>query len=252
MLTSRKKQYLMWAALIAASLSLSFFTRTQAQVAAGQTPTPDGRSCILGQTAGEYSYLLVPSDGAIKAVAGTYNVNLKCTAGDPNCDMIAAAMSTAENDGNSLGSDFPQYTTGSSNNSFEIGFGGDSTTCGNHSDNGLPAGACESTAVVSSNGVTSTIAYIYINVSSSDYAVSSKNPSQFASILEHEMTHGFGYDDTYVHIKTDPGLMGEGINSIPPATWKTDSLLLGLILLSCAWPASSCVSRTGEAGRGWF
>jgi len=85
--------------------------------------------------------------------------------------------------------------------------------------------------------VTSTIAYIYINVSSSDYAVSSKDSAQFASILEHEMTHGFGYGDTYLHINNDPGLMGNGINTTPPTTWKTDSLLLSSIKATNASPA---------------
>jgi hypothetical protein len=225
MANNSKKRYLLGIAIIIVGLFLFFLGRTHAQVVATNIPQNGGICRILASQAENVYAWQNAVSGNIQAITGTYNVNLTCNPTDAGCQSLSTALNTALDAGNSING-FPQYTSASSNNSINVVLGVDSSVCGTRSDGSI-VGACTE-PVQTPQGV---VATIYINTSSSDMQVSLNDPAIFACVIEHEMSHAFGLDDTYSYLSSsvDQGLMGNGCNDDPPATWQTDPLTVSAI-----------------------
>jgi len=166
-------------------------------------------------------------NGVVPAITGSYNLNVSCGTGTA-CSAVTTAAYAAVAEGNWIGG-FPQgNTNGSSNNNINIVVGNDPSICGSYSNSRSIPGACETTGPVNASGV-ATDATIYINAASLAGAQMLQDPTFLLSTLEHEMSHAFGVDDTYLHITqdSDDGLMSDGANS--GVTWTNDLLLQSLI-----------------------
>jgi hypothetical protein len=230
---SQKKQYLVWIAPIAGFFLFLLIGKTNALVVINPPSGTTGGSCMVASSVTslgpESLFSLVLPDGTDDAMTGAYNMNINCTPGVSACDAVVTAMQQATAQGNALGPDFPQYTDGPSNNTVNFNFTNDNSECGNYS-NGSLVTACESTSEEIISGVTFTTANVYINTNGVDYNEEINNPAQLMCIMQHEMTHGFGYDDTYTHIDNDPGVMGNGCQSdSSPSSWAADAPLVSSI-----------------------
>ena len=257
---SQYKKRILWIALVAGFSSLVFVGKASAQVAVSNLPAGvNGGDCVVAESTSPASsavnesvFAIVQPNGTMTAVTGNYGMTINCNGGDPTCDALTAAADAATAQGNSLGDSFPQYTDTPSNNNFQLYEGTDTSICGTRSD-GSVVGECEWTTSRTVNGVTKTTGNIYFNEGAPESQETITDPAQLMCFTEHEMTHGFGYDDTYTHIDNDPGVMGQGCVDNPPASWATDPTLVAAIEESntgktdLLYP-NSCVPLTCPSG----